>query len=122
MSFNRTDPPDRDEVDRWLAEIGKITCDELREMVEAGKSPRIVDVRSTGEWRTRRIPGATLVPLQEFEDRMDELLAFEGPLYVHCEHGVRSVDACLLLKWQGRNDVVNVVEGLHKWRGPVERG
>jgi rhodanese-related sulfurtransferase len=122
MSFRRDDAPGSDEVNRWFAELKHESCADLLERIRKGEGPRIVDVRSAGEARTRRIPGSVLVPLQQFEDRMDELLEMPGPLYVHCEHGVRSVDACLLLKWQGRHDVVNVKEGLSAWTGPTESG
>jgi rhodanese-related sulfurtransferase len=122
MSFRRTDPPGRDEVDGWFAELRSVRCVDLQELLAKGETPTIVDVRTEGETRARRIPGARLIPLHEFEDRIEELLALPGPLYVHCEHGVRSVDACLLLKWQGRDDVVNVVEGLCAWRGTTESG
>ena len=122
MSFRRTDEPGTEEVDRWFAELKSATCVELQSLLEAGTSPTIVDVRTEGESRARRIPEAKLIPLHEFEDRLDELLDLAGPLYIHCEHGVRSVDACLLLKWQGRDDVVNVVEGLCAWRGATASG
>jgi rhodanese-related sulfurtransferase len=122
MTFPRTDEPAPEEVERWFAELKQASCAELEHLIDAGARPQVLDVRTKGEYAARRIPGATLVPLQEFEDRIEELLALPGPLYVHCEHGVRSIDACLLLKWQGRHDVINVIEGLSAYRGATEKG
>ncbi|HYC76087.1 MAG TPA: rhodanese-like domain-containing protein [Planctomycetota bacterium] len=122
MPLRREDPPGPDEVDRWFREVPKITCEELQRRLAAGEAITVLDVRTEGEWSARRIPGARHVPLQEFEDRLDELLAMPGPLAVHCEHGVRSIDATLFLKWQGRDDVLNVVEGLCAWSGPTTSG
>lgn len=122
MSLRRTDPPSREEVDRWLDDLKSVTCAELAALRAAGRRPEILDVRTEGERAAARIPGSHFVPLHEFEARTEELLALPGPLYVHCAHGVRSVDACLLLRWQGRDDVINVLEGLSAWTGPTESG
>jgi rhodanese-related sulfurtransferase len=122
MTFPRTDEPSRDEVERWLAELKQVSCADLEHLIEQGALPHVLDVRTQGEFLARRIPGSALVPLHDFEDRIDELLKLPGPLYVHCEHGVRSMDACLILKWQGRDDVINVVEGLSAWKGRTVSG
>jgi rhodanese-related sulfurtransferase len=62
------------------------------------------------------------VPLHELVERVDEVLALPGPLVVHCEHGIRSLDASVYLVWQGRADVFNVVEGIVAWPGSLEHG
>lgn len=128
MTTDRPEPTDAD-VRQWGADMQHITCEELRVRLAAGDAPgargavgTVVDVRTPGEWNRRHIPGATLVPLHEFGERIAELLALPGPLLVHCEHGVRSRQAVLFLRWHGRADVCNVVEGLCAWRGPVESG
>lgn len=118
----RTDPPTREEVDDYFASLQHITCQELAAKVASAEAATILDVRTEGEWLARHIPGAVLVPLQQLDDRIDEVLALPGPIFVHCEHGVRSMDATLYLMWQGRRDVVNVKEGLCAWRGPIETG
>jgi rhodanese-related sulfurtransferase len=118
----RTDPPDRAEVDDYFKVLKQITCAELAEKLASGAPGTILDVRTEGEWIGRRIPGAVLVPLQQLDDRLEEVMELPGPLYVHCEHGVRSMDASLYLIWQGRRDVHNVREGLCAWRGPTESG
>ena len=97
-------------------------CVELAEWLAEGRVCSILDVRTEGEFRSHRLPGATLVPLHELAERIDEVLALPGPLVVHCEHGIRSLDASVYLVWQGRDDVFNVVEGLSAWRGPLARG
>lgn len=97
-------------------------CAELAEWLVTGRACTILDVRTEGEFFSHRIPGATLVPLHELVERIDEVLALPGPLVVHCEHGIRSLDASVYLVWQGRTDVFNVVEGIAAWRGPVEHG
>lgn len=120
MTTERPEPTAA-EVRQWGADMQHITCEELRARLEAGAASgatgTVVDVRTPAEWNRRHIPGATLVPLHEFGGRIAELLALSGPLLVHCEHGVRSRQAVLFLRWHGRTDVMNVVEGLCAWRG-----
>jgi sulfur-carrier protein adenylyltransferase/sulfurtransferase len=104
------------------AGVKSVRCVELAEWLAEGRVCSILDVRTEGEFRSHRIPGATLVPLHELAERIDEVLALPGPLVVHCEHGIRSLDASVYLVWQGRDDVFNVVEGIAAWRGPLARG
>jgi len=99
-----------------------VRCVELAAWLAEGRVCSILDVRTEGEFRSHRLPGATLVPLHELAARIDEVLALPGPLVVHCEHGIRSLDASVYLVWQGRDDVFNVVEGLAAWRGPLTHG
>jgi rhodanese-related sulfurtransferase len=100
--------------------VRSLRCAELAEWLADGRACSILDVRTAGEFHSHRIPGATLIPLHELEARVDEALALPGPLVVHCEHGIRSLDASVYLVWQGRRDVYNVVEGIAAWRGPIE--
>ncbi len=118
----RTDPPTEDEVKGYYETLQQITCDDLKRWLAEGRPCSILDVRTEGEWLAHRIPGATLVPIQVLDERLEDVLAIPGPLVVHCEHGVRSMDASLYLLWQGRRDVVNVIEGLCAWTGPSEHG
>lgn len=102
--------------------LAHIRCAELATQLADGPPCTVLDVRTLQEWRSHRIPGAVHVPLGELEARIDDVLALPGPLVVCCEHGVRSVDASLYLLWQGRTDVVNVVEGVAAWEGPLASG
>ena len=119
------DPDERPtaaELAACAADVKPLRCAELAVWLAEGRVCTVVDVRTEGEWWSHRIAGARLVPLHEFAERVDEVLALPGPLVVHCEHGIRSLDATAYLVWQGREDVYNVVEGIAAWPGPLERG
>ena len=119
------DPDDRptaSELAACAADVKHVRCAELARWLAEGRACSIVDVRTEGEFQSHRIAGARLVPLHELVERVDEVLALPGPLVVHCEHGIRSLDATAYLVWQGRSDVYNVVEGIAAWPGPLERG
>jgi rhodanese-related sulfurtransferase len=75
---------------------------------------RILDVRSPREHRSHRLPGAVLIPVQELQKRIDELDP-DASWLVHCEHGVRSLTACTILRQAGFRRVLNLRGGLAKW-------
>ena len=114
--------PTASELAACAADVKPLRCAELVQWLAEGRACSILDVRTPGEFHSHRIPGATLIPLHELEARVDEALELPGPLVVHCEHGIRSLDASVYLVWQGRQDVYNVVEGIAAWNGAIERG
>ena len=114
--------PTASELAACAADVKSLRCADLATWLAEGRSCSIVDVRTEGEFQSHRIPGARLVPLHELAERIEEVLALPGPLVVHCEHGIRSLDASVYLVWQGRGDVFNVVEGIAAWPGPLEHG
>jgi rhodanese-related sulfurtransferase len=115
-------PPSLEEIREFERILQQVSCDELETWLSRGKPCTILDVRTEGEWLSHRIRQAKLVPLSRLEERLDEVLALPGPLVVHCEHGMRSLDASLYLIWQGRRDVFNLTEGLAAYRGAMDFG
>jgi rhodanese-related sulfurtransferase len=86
--------------------------------------PVLLDVREVSEFETVRAPGAMLVPMSQFNDRIGELPA-ERPLMVICASGNRSGAVTGFLTRSGRTDVVNVAGGMQAWEQaglPVRRG
>lgn len=118
----RAGAPSRDEIQACFDRLRQVRCVELATWLADARPCTVLDVRTVPEWRSHRIPGAVLVPLDEIDARLDEVLALPGPLVVCCEHGIRSVNAALYLLWHGREDVLNVVEGVAAWDGPLEQG
>jgi rhodanese-related sulfurtransferase len=115
-------PPTIEEIREFERALKQLGCDELQEWIASGKPCSILDVRTEGEWISHRIAQARHVPLSRLEERLDEVLALPGPLVVHCEHGMRSLDASLYLIWQGRRDVYNLTDGLASYKGPMAFG
>lgn len=91
--------------------------------LQADPTLRILDVRTAPEFASHRLPGAVLLPLQELQQRLHELDA-DANWLVHCEHGVRSRNACAFLATQGFAKLTNLRGGLANWIGcglPFER-
>lgn len=91
--------------------IAEITVDELAERLAAGA--RLIDVREPSEYEEARVPGAVLVPLGTVPDHVDAFRG-EGPTYVICRSGARSMRACEFVAEHGV-DVVNVAGGTMAW-------
>lgn len=91
--------------------IEEITVDQLAEYLAEGA--RVIDVREPAEFEQARLDGSVLIPLATVPLRIDEFRG-DGPTYVICRSGGRSMQACKFLAEQGV-DVVNVTGGLMAW-------
>lgn len=89
----------------------EIDVDELAARLGAGAV--LIDVRRPDEHEAAHIPDATLIPLDEVPDRVDEVPADQEVLII-CRSGGRSARACEFLNGQGRR-AVNVAGGMLAW-------
>jgi glyoxylase-like metal-dependent hydrolase (beta-lactamase superfamily II)/rhodanese-related sulfurtransferase len=78
------------------------------------RAPVLVDVRTPGECRQKRIPGSVGIPLSQLSDRMSELPA-DRPLLVYCAGGYRSSIAASLLQGHGFTQVNEIAGGIAAW-------
>ena len=81
----------------------------------------VLDVRTPAEFASGHIPNAHLIPVDELEDRLNELPARDTLLLVHCAAGGRSSAACETLGQRGFTRLLNLAGGLHAWAGPRVR-
>ncbi|MEB3245454.1 MAG: rhodanese-like domain-containing protein [Vampirovibrionales bacterium] len=78
---------------------------------------QLIDVRSPGEYHgLGHIPGARLMPLQQFAQTYQTLSPAQ-PVAITCEHGVRSMAAAEWLVAQGYSPVYNLTHGMAQWSG-----
>jgi rhodanese-related sulfurtransferase len=94
--------------------VQEIDVDQLAEHLAAGG--RLIDVREPDEYAEGHVPGAVLVPLGTVPDHVDAFVG-DGPTYVICKSGGRSMRACEHLDAQGVAglEVVNVAGGTMAW-------
>jgi len=109
-----------DEAQR-AASGSTITATELKEMLDAGKDPYLVDVREPVEFEIVKIPGSVLVP----KDRIlsGEALAElpqDRQVVLYCRTGVRSAEALAAVKNAGFRDAVHVQGGVTAWATQVD--
>ena len=96
-----------------IAEIKSISPEEVYEIINNGEDYLIVDVRTKEEYDSGHLGGALLLPVQELEDRLNEL-AIDKPIIVYCRSGVRSKTAATILVENGFKQVYDM-GGINDW-------
>ena len=66
-----------------------MTVKELKERMDRGDAPRLIDVREPHEAAICSIPGAELIPAAQFAQQIGELDPNEE-IVIHCKSGGRS--------------------------------
>ena len=92
--------------------ISEISVDELAEQLATGS--RLIDVREHDEFNSGHVPGAVHIALGTVPENVG-LFRGEGPAYVICRSGGRSMRACEFLAEQGV-EAVNVAGGTLAWQ------
>jgi adenylyltransferase/sulfurtransferase len=96
--------------------VKQIDVEELHALLEAKKPVFLLDVRRPSEHETVALPGSLLIPLDELDQRADEIEAPPGALIVaYCHHGVRSLSAAALLERLGFEAVASLRGGIDAW-------
>jgi len=91
--------------------VREIDVDELAAHLAGGA--RLVDVREPDEYAAGHVPGAVLVPLGTVPDHVDAFTG-DGPTYVICRSGARSMRAAEYVAEHGV-EAVNVAGGTMAW-------
>jgi rhodanese-related sulfurtransferase len=96
--------------------MADITCTELRERIQQGEKPTIIDVREAYEYEEFNI-GAQLIPLGEIPSKLEELAHLKNEeIIVHCRSGARSNNAKLFMMENGFTNVRNLLGGMMEWQ------
>ena len=100
----------------------EVTPEEVEALLEDDDRPRVIDIRSPGEFARGHIPGSENVPFGELPDRIEEFTGADRIVTV-CPHGKASVQAARLVgSYEGTKDarVESMAGGLEAWGGPLE--
>ncbi len=98
-----------------------ITATELKGMLDRGDNIFLVDVREPNEYEIVSIPGATLIPKDQFlTGAALEKLPQDKRIVLHCKSGVRSAEALAVVKDAGFSDAVHVGGGVLAWISQVD--
>ncbi len=80
----------------------------------------LLDVRTRAEVHVSCIAGAVNIPLDELEDRVEEVKAWsDKTIFVVCQVGMRSLKAIELLLGVGVQNVINVDGGISRWEKEI---
>jgi molybdopterin/thiamine biosynthesis adenylyltransferase/rhodanese-related sulfurtransferase len=98
-----------------------ITATELKAMLDGDDGIFLVDVREPNEYEIVSIPGAVLIPKDQFlTGAALERLPHDRKIVLHCKSGVRSAEALAVVKNAGFGDAVHVGGGVLAWVSQVD--
>jgi rhodanese-related sulfurtransferase len=93
-------------------------CDvqELKAKIDAKENFQFIDCRELEEWNEAHIPGATFIPLSEFQTKYESVLTDKNAeVIIQCRSGKRSMNACMFLLSKGFTNLTNVEGGIMSW-------
>ena len=98
-----------------------ITAAELKTMLDTGEDIFLVDVREPNEYEIVSIPGAVLIPKDQFLNGSAlERLPQDRRIVLHCKSGARSAECLSVVKSAGFADAVHVGGGVLSWVSTVD--
>jgi len=97
-----------------MSDYRTISVEELKARLDAGESPRMIDVREDEEVAQGMIPGALHLPLGQIPHQLAAIPKDEEVIFI-CRSGYRSDQACQYLSSLGHQGVANMVGGMLAW-------
>jgi rhodanese-related sulfurtransferase len=97
-----------------MPELSEIDPIELKQRIDTGKQPLILDVREPWEIETAAIDGTLDIPMGHIPARLAELDP-DRETIVMCHHGVRSAQVAMYLARNGFERVLNLAGGIDAW-------
>jgi rhodanese-related sulfurtransferase len=102
-----------------VVDYKNVSTDEAKNFIDNNEVV-VLDVRTPEEFHAGHIPNAILIPLQELDNRLNELNKDEKYLVV-CQSGNRSSQASEILIKNGFNDIYNMTGGMGSWTFELEK-
>lgn len=103
-------------IEYRAAAYRELTATEAAKVI-ANLQPFVLDVRTPGEFADGHIAGATLLPVQQLQQRLGELMPrVNDPVFIYCHSGNRSTVAAKLLVDAGFTNVMNLRRGTIEWK------
>lgn len=99
---------------------------ELRELIDSGHGPRLLDVRTPAEFETSHIPGSYNVPLDLLREHRQELRNhLDEDVVLVCRTGARATQAEQTLAGVGLPNLKVLDGGIMAWQAanaPISQG
>ncbi|MFN0050046.1 MAG: ThiF family adenylyltransferase [Cytophagales bacterium] len=90
----------------------------LQHLMESEAAFDLIDVRTEEEHDLVNI-GGKLIPIDELEDRVNEIDHIKKTV-VYCHHGIRSQNAADFLRKSGFSNILNMEGGIHAWSMEID--
>ena len=98
-----------------------ITVKELKERIEGGTAPVMIDVREVHEWERQHLDGVEKISLGTLAGKLSDLSKLKDQEVVMiCRSGGRSGRATAFLQQQGFANVRNLQGGMLAWKDEID--
>jgi rhodanese-related sulfurtransferase len=98
-------------------DIKNVSAEEAHQLIKSNKDTIVIDVRTSGEFKSGHIHGAKSIPVSEIGSRINELEKYkDNPVLVHCASGGRSPAAVKILLKNNFSNVHHMNRGLVDWK------
>jgi len=97
----------------------EVTATQLAQELEKNPELVLIDVREPHEWEICHIEGATLIPLGQLPERLNQLDGHQE-IVTHCHRGMRSMQALAILRAAGFSRVRSLNGGIDAWSAHVD--
>jgi rhodanese-related sulfurtransferase len=95
-----------------------VSSEEAKQLID-NKEVVLLDVRTPEEYQEGHIPNAILLPLQELENKLNDLDKEETYIVV-CRSGNRSTQASEILINNKFTNINNMIGGMNNWSYEIE--
>jgi len=96
-----------------------ISVRELKDRMDRGDAPILIDVREPNEHAICQIPGAQLIPQGQLAQRLGEFDP-AAEIVVHCKMGGRSGRAVAMMRQHGFTNARNLTGGILAWINEID--
>jgi len=99
-------------------EVPEVSAQQVNELLKNnGKSPILLDVRESDEWRQGHLEGALPLPRGFLEIKVESVIPDKNsPVVAYCAGGVRSLLAAKVMKEMGYQNVSSMAGGYGAWK------
>jgi len=99
----------------------EVDCATTKAQLAADVPLFFVDCREPDEYAVARIEGATLIPMSQLADRVDDFRPHSDvPIIIHCHHGGRSLRVAMWLRQQGFPQAQSMAGGIDHWSQTID--
>ena len=96
-----------------------ISPEQLKERLDAGLHPKLLDVREPWEFEICRIEGSDNIPMAELGNHIGELEP-GSDIVVICHHGTRSRQVAEYMASLGFTRIANLEGGVNAWAQEID--
>ena len=92
----------------------EISVEDYYQTFADNKNHQLLDIREPWEIKIAHLENTITIPLRFLEEKKDRL-SRDCWTIIYCHHGVRSLQACHLLREKGFDKVLSLKGGIHRW-------